>query len=83
MLLFWTHFRPSLLVSGPSSPVIIYYSVLLWVMDNGLNRLLDYRGMYWLVLRGKTVCMKLQMISPVHSQDLVTGGRTSVSFPCS
>lgn len=53
MLSFWTRFRTSLLLSSPSSPGIIYYSVLLWIMDNGLNRLLYYRGMYWLVLGGK------------------------------
>lgn len=81
MLSFWTRFRPSLLLSSPSSPGIIYYSVLLWIMDNGLNRLLYYRGMYWLVLGGKRVCTKLQIISLARSQDLVTGGRTSVSFP--
>lgn len=52
-------------------------------VDNEWNRFLCYRGVYWLVIRRKPVCIKLQMVSPVHSQDLVTGGRTSVSFPCS
>lgn len=72
MLAFKTCFRLSLVISSSSSPLVIYYSVLLWVMDNGLHRLLCCRGMYWLVFGGKTLCIKLQIISPVCSQNLVT-----------
>lgn len=44
-----------------------------------IEQLLCCRGMYQLVLWGRRVCIKLQMISP----DQEAGGRTSVSFPCS
>lgn len=80
---FWICLRLSLLVSIPSSPVIMCCSLLLWVNDNELSRLLCYWGMHWLVCRRKTACIKLQITSWVRSQELVAGGRTSVSCPCS